>query len=222
MSPKRQAKGVQTMDDLDDLGLDASDVDAMLIALGGFASAWGDGATSRGDVWLDIVDEGTITWAQGDATFTSEGGETGIADTFVDVVGADTVVSTELNFDWGSAESGLIDYTVFSMTRFVAVDLEDGLFAQLADAKEEVVTIDSNLSLLSFAAEIDDPVTLHTQVTAIEDVMSTVTLEGLSDQTQLSLSADVWGIDTLASIDGFMIEVDDDFSAVGGVVIGAA
>lgn len=200
----------------DDIGYvepDPADADAMLILLGGTATGWGDGATTTGDVQLDMIDYGPMTVAEGYAIFTSQGGEMAIADTFVVVEGADQVFMFEFDFD--SCDSAQ------SITYVVAIDYEEGFFAAF-DGEEDDVAIDGNLSLLSFVSGGNEPLSLATQTNAIEDVGSTATLEGQTEQGQLSLGAEVLGVDTLASIDGSMTEVDDQFSSVNGVVIGAA
>lgn len=222
---------------------DPADADAMTILLGGFATASGAGASTSGDVNIDIVDYGPVTIGYGYATYTSMGGDSADAMTFVDVAGADLVYTFDYNFghDFGFGQS----YEQ-STTYVLAIDLEEdefpvGFFDNhqgpggeykpfwdwLSKHEEEDVQIDGNFAEVELVGQVvgdggEPPVVAASSVLSIDEVGSFLSAEAASEQGELSLSANAIGIDTLAIGEGSILEVEDQFSSISGVVIAGA
>lgn len=218
---------------------DQADADAMLLLLGGAATGSGEGAMSSGEVVFDIVDYGQFTIGYGLSIFQAQGGDGAVAASFADVVGADFVFSFEdHNGDGTSA---------FSSTYVLAIDFEDGSmglddpglgevnwfellsqgpFAQWGAEEEQNVTVDGNTSMLSFS--IDAPFEGGTEpmfnavTLAVDEVGSTITNWLQSQQASVSVTAEAEGVDTLASAETTLLEIEDHYSSVSAVVTGVA
>lgn len=208
---------------------DPADADAMLILLGGTATGSGDGATTSGEVNLQIVDYGMITVGFGYAKYSASGSDGSTADTFAAVEGAD--VFYIFGFDYG-----FMNYS-YSVTYVLALDFEEAEYAQmlgwndclmqgpltqwLVDSEKDV-SVNGNTAFLTFHVDVQDNnlPEVDGSTIAIAGTGSSVTASGQSEQASLWLNGNVSGIDTLASASGSLIEIEDQFSSVSGVVIG--
>jgi hypothetical protein len=208
---------------------DPADADAMMILLGGTAAGAGDGAKSSGEVTLEIVDYGLFTVGLGSAKYAASGDDGSAADTFAAVQGADVVYVLDFGYDFLNSS--------YSATYVLALDFEEdqyaqmfgwndwfvpGPFAEWMTNAEEDVSVNGNLTFLSLTTYVqDDAVAVFGgSSTSLIDVGSSATAWIQSEQASLWLSASVTGIDTFASASGSLIEIDDHFSSVSGVVIG--
>jgi hypothetical protein len=208
------------------------DADAMLILLGGTAEGSGDGASSSGEVDLDVVDYGAITVGWGYAIYSATGGDSAQAFTFAEVDGADLVYTFGNDWSYGGQ--------AYSVTYVVAIDFEEDAFAQdpvwlaaqaagwdhpfavfFNDGEEDDVSADGNVGLLSLAADVQDfaPATVTGGTASVGGVGSAAAGTAQSEQASLSLTANGTGSETLASADGSLLEVEDQFSSVTGSVI---
>ena len=204
------------------------DADAMLILLGGTAEGSGNGASSSGEVDLDVVDYGPFTVAWGHAIYSATGGDSAQAFTFAEVEGADLVYTFGNDWSFGGH--------AYSVTYVVAIDIEEDAFAQdpawqgipwnhpfaafLNDGEEEV-SIDGNVGVLSLIADVQDlgtPSTVLGGTSVVAGVGSAAAGTAQSEQASLSLSAQGTGAETFASAGGGLLEVEDQFSSVSGAV----
>jgi hypothetical protein len=203
------------------------DADAMFILLGGTAEGSGDGASSSGEVDLDVVDYGAVTVGYGYAIYSATGDDSAFAHTFAEVEGADLVYSIGYDLNYGN--------NAYSVTYVVAIDFEEDAFAPipgwqgswshpyaafLNDGEEEVST-DGNVGELSLVADVQDlgaPSTVVGGTTGVAGVGSAAAGAAQSEQASLSLNAQGAGAQTFASADGGLLEVEDQFSSVTGAV----
>lgn len=214
---------------------DPTDADAMMILLGGLAEGTGEGATSSGDVVFDIVDYGTITFGYGYATFMASGADGAYADSYFDVEGAD------LFFSYGTGPS--YGPSAYSTTHVLAIDFEDetifteqqlagfdwmkllaeGPFAQNILGPEEDVSVDGNIALMDMFSEVSHSFTpaMGSGITlTFNNVGSVVSTSIQGQHTSLSLGGEAESIDSLASASGALLEIEDQYSSVNGVIIG--
>jgi hypothetical protein len=219
----------------DDTGIvipPAEDDDAMLILLGGTAEGSGDGASSSGEVDLDVVDYGAITVGYGYAIYSATGGDSAHAFTFAEVEGADLVYTFGNDWNFGGQ--------AYSVTYVVAIDIEEDAFAQdpvwlaaqaagwdhpfagfFNDGEADDVSADGNIGLLSLVADVQDlgsPSTVVGGTTGVAGVGSAAAGAAQSEQASLSLNAQGTGAETFASASGGLLEVEDQFSSVTGAV----
>ncbi len=207
------------------------DDDAMLIMLGGTATAIGDGAETSGSVDIEIIDYGAVTVAYGQAIYTAEGGHGADAQTFYEVEGADLVYAHTIDADYGGSDT--------SVTYVVAIDFEEGdvpmswpMLGQTADQTgpswahndETDVNIDGHIAVASLVGEIqaEGETSLIDVETNTLKGGSFVAANGQSEQGELMLVADVIGQETYASATGLITEVDDQYASISGFVIAGA
>ena len=207
------------------------DADAMLILLGGTAEGSGNGASSSGEVDLDVVDYGPFTVGYGYAIYSATGGDSAQAFTFAEVEGADLVYTFGNDWSFGGQ--------AYSVTYVVAIDIEEDAFAQdpvwlaaqaagwdhpfagfFNDGEEEDVSADGNVGLLSLVADVQDlaPATVTGGTVGVAGVGSAAAGTAQSEQASLSLNAQGTGVETFASAGGGLLEVEDQFSSVTGAV----
>jgi hypothetical protein len=213
------------------------DADAMMILLGGNAEGAGEGATSAGQTLLDIVDYGDVTIGYGRAVYMATGSEEADADTFLEVAGADVVYSYEVETDEGGTASSAIyvvavdfegdpeEHPELSNLDWLQLLLSHGPFEQwLENEDNDHIDIDGNTALFSASAEGPDagaPPSAQHAVHSIENAGSSalIVLEG--ESAMLTLLGESQGVDTFVSADG-LLELDDQFSSVSGVLVGIA
>jgi hypothetical protein len=225
--------GDQNGDYLADTGYvepNPADADAMMILLGGTATGSGNGALSSGDIHLDIVDYGWYTVGHGYAKFSASGSDEATAGTFAAVEGAD--LAFVIDFDYGYMNN------YYSVTYVYALDFEEdaiaqmfgwndllmqGPFAQWLTSPEEDVSVNGNVVSLSLSTDLQG----GTGVAVFEGTTTTLTHVGSSaaawiqsELGSLSLNGSVTGIDTLVSAAGSLVEIDDQYSSVAGVIVG--
>ena len=213
-----------------------TDADAMLILLGGMADGTGEGATTSGEVVFDIVDYGPITVGYGYASYVAYGSESAIADTFVDVEGADLVFTYDFHdTDWNMDQS---------YTYVIAVDIEEDAFGEHTDfegfdwnevfaqgpfqqwvvEEEADVSFDGdNHALVSMNGEVIDPenpmLNVDTGFYAFDNIGSAITNWAQSEQAELSMMVKADGVETLVSADASLLEIDDHYSSVSSAVV---
>jgi len=218
--------------DLEPLETDLSDADAMMILMGGIAMGAGEGAQSNGEVILDIVDYGPVTIGIGKATYSASGSEGAVADTFVDVEGADYVHTFGYNLNIGGTQSA-------STTYVIAIDFEGmspsmlgsdqmGLsyyLALIGEQPNDGIDVDGNLSLFSLVADVQDdgtPAALVASGATAQDQGSVALVAGQSEQAGILLDVSASGVDTFVSANGSLVEIEDHFSSVSGAVTAVA
>lgn len=220
-------------DPFDDTGYvepDPADADAMMILLGGTATGSGDGAKSSGDVNLEIIDYGWYTVGHGYAKYSASGSDGATADTFASVEGAD--LAFVIAFDYGYLNNA------YSVTYVYALDFEEdafaqtfgwndllmqGPFAQWLTGPEEDVSIDGNIVSLSLSTHLqgdDNVATFGGTTTTLTHIGSSAAAWIQSEQGSLSLNGSAAGIDTLIAAAGSLVEIDDQYSSVTGVIVG--
>ena len=215
------------------------DADAMMILLGGMATGAGEGASSSGEVELDIVDFGPVTIGWGHATYSAQGGDVAHADTFFQVFGADLV------FAYHDDEGSWNDQQ--SSTYVIAVDFEDdgasenpelagvdweelfdGLFGQgpfvrvnADEDEDDDIDVEGNVGVISVSGDVmndSPPVEGDAGTIAFDGIGSAVAAWFQSEQAELHLNGEAEGFETLVSGDGSLVEIEDQFSSVSGAV----
>ena len=186
---------------------------------------------------LDIVDYGDVTIGYGRAVYMATGSEEADADTFLEVAGADVVYSYEVETDEGGTASSAIyvvavdfegdpeEHPELSNLDWLQLLLSHGPFEQwLENEDNDHIDIDGNTALFSASAEGPDagaPPSAQHAVHSIENAGSSalIVLEG--ESAMLTLLGESQGVDTFVSADG-LLELDDQFSSVSGVLVGIA
>jgi hypothetical protein len=212
------------------------DADAMMILLGGTAEASGEGATSAGQTVLDIVDYGSVTIGYGRAIYTATG-EDADADTFLEVAGADVVYSYEVDNEDGDTDSSAVyvvavdfegdaeQHPELSNLDWLALLLSQGPLTQWEGTEDnDEISVDGNVALFDVWAQGSDeqsPPSVQQVIHAIENAGSSALIVLEDEQATLTLLGESQGINTFVSADA-LLQIDDQFSSVSGVLVGIA
>jgi hypothetical protein len=224
-----------------------TDEDAMEIVLGGLAHAEGIGSNTSGTTTLEMKDLGPLTIAIGTATYTASGSEFADADTFAQVTGADYYWIYTV--DGGPGLGGVGSHYDQSTTVVVAIDIEgdytmnsgalddflenmvpEGALLVDNSGSEEYVFTSGNSSIASGNASItndniadgDAPANVLTSTTNSPGEGSISYVNMTSEMASLSLLVDARGVETLTFADGSLIQVEDEYSSLFGIVTGIA
>ena len=212
------------------------DADAMMILLAGNAEASGEGATSAGQTVMDIVDYGSVTIGYGRAIYTATG-EDADADTYLEVAGADIVYSYEVENDDGDTASSAIyvvavdvegdptEHPELSNLDWLQLLLSQGPFTQWEGTEDnDDISVNGNVALFGILAEGSDgqsPPSVQQVIHAIENAGSSALIVLEDERAVLTLLGESQGVDTFVSADA-LLEIDDQFSSVSGVLVGIA
>jgi hypothetical protein len=227
--PQNPGGGGDPLGDAGYVEPDPADADAMMILIGGTATGAGDGAMSSGQVDLEIVDHGWVTVGHGYAMYAASGDDGATADTFAAVEGADLVFMIDFGYE-------LLNNS-YSATYVLALDFEEdelaqmfgwndwlmqGPFGQWLTDPETDVSIQGNFTFVSLNTYLrDDSVAVYGgTTTTLTDIGSSATAWIQSEQASLWLNGSASGIDTFISAAGSMVEIEDHFSSVSGVIVG--